>query len=232
VNYTWERLGSGVFRVRLPFLDVTVGLVCGRTGVLLVDTGTTLTEAGAIGRDVYDLVSAHVTHIVLTHNHFDHILGSAAFSSAKVYCAPEVAATISDDTQHLRVDAICHGADAGDVDRAIAGLRIPEHPVGDAVLDLGDRTVSVTHPGRGHTDHDLIVVVGDADGTVVFCGDLIEESGDPVIDTDSNVADWPATLDGVLAAGGRDARYVPGHGAVVSAEFVARQQQWLRSACA
>ena len=45
VNYAWERLYPTVRRCRLPFLDVTVGLVWGSRGVLLIDTGTTLLEA-------------------------------------------------------------------------------------------------------------------------------------------------------------------------------------------
>jgi hypothetical protein len=48
VTFVWERLADGVFRCRLPFLDVTVGLVYGRAGAMLIDTGTTLTEARAI----------------------------------------------------------------------------------------------------------------------------------------------------------------------------------------
>jgi glyoxylase-like metal-dependent hydrolase (beta-lactamase superfamily II) len=72
--------------------------------------------------------------------------------------------------------------------------------------------------------------VPDDDGgrVVVFTGDLIEESGDPAIDVDSDVAAWPATLDRLLAVGGPDAIYVPGHGSVVNAEFVRRQRDWLR----
>ncbi|MGV1089437.1 MAG: MBL fold metallo-hydrolase, partial [Mycobacterium sp.] len=52
MNYDWEVLSTGVYRCRLPFLDVTVGLVRGSTGVLLIDCGTTLIEAGNIARDV------------------------------------------------------------------------------------------------------------------------------------------------------------------------------------
>jgi hypothetical protein len=48
VNYGWEQLTERVRRARLPFLDVTVGLVHGSGGVLLVDTGTKLAEARAI----------------------------------------------------------------------------------------------------------------------------------------------------------------------------------------
>ena len=226
MNFAWEVLGDGVHRCRLPFLDVTVGLVCGRTGTLLIDSGTTLVEANAVGSDVEEIARRTVSHIVLTHNHFDHILGSSAFPGAAVYCAAEVSATIAHRTEHLRADAIRHGAQPGEVAEAIAALRTPEHQLSRAELDLGGTVVTITHPGRGHTGHDLIAVV--ARPAVVFCGDLVEESGDPVVDEDSDPAAWPTTLDRVLAAGGPDAVYVPGHGAAVDAAFVERQRRWLQ----
>jgi len=229
VNFGWERLAEGVHRCRLPFLDVTVGLVHGRTGTLLIDSGTTLAEADAIMADVEEIAGDAVSHIVLTHKHFDHILGSSGFAGAAVYCAPEVAATIADRRDHLRSDAVRYGADAAEVARAAAALRTPAHQLRQARLDLGETTVTITHPGRGHTDHDLIVVVPTADRSVVFCGDLIEESGDPVVDEDSDPAAWPGTLGRILSVGGPDAAFVPGHGAVVDAGFVERQRRWLTS---
>ena len=71
------------------------------------------------------------------------------------------------------------------------------------------------------------MLVSDSDRPVVFCGDLVEESGEPCVDHDSDLQAWPTTLDRVLAAGGPSAAYVPGHGAVVDAEFVRRQADWL-----
>jgi glyoxylase-like metal-dependent hydrolase (beta-lactamase superfamily II) len=227
VNLAWELLADSVFRCRLPFLDVTVGLVRGRTGNLLIDTGTTLTEAQSIAADVRAMTDSSVSHIVLTHNHFDHVLGSSMFGDATVYCAPEVATTMSERTDDLRDDALRHGAAVDEVDRAIAALRVPERRVRSAIIDLGDRAVSIIHPGGGHTDHDLIVVVPGPDRAVVFCGDLVEESGDPCIGGDSDLAAWPATLDRVLEAGGEEAVFVPGHGAVVGAEFIRKQRTWL-----
>jgi hypothetical protein len=91
--------------------------------------------------------------------------------------------------------------------------------------------VIIAHLGRGHTTSDLVVVVPglghDGDRVVVFTGDLVEESADPSIDADSDVAAWPATLDRVLAIGGPGAIYVPGHGKVVDAAFIRRQRAWL-----
>ncbi len=232
----WERLGPGVFRRRLPFLDVTVGVVVGSTGTLLVDAGTTLTEARVIRRGIAALTPRPVTHVLLTHAHFDHVLGSSAFPGAAIYAAPQVAAAMSAGAEHLRIDAIRYGASAAEVDRAIAALRQPDHQIRDAEVDLGDRVVRISHPGPGHTDHDLIALVaggaggvgGAGDRNIVFCGDLVEESADPAIGTDSDVAGWVAALDRVLDAGGDDAVFVPGHGAAVGAAFVRGQQRWLR----
>ncbi|WP_123025737.1 MBL fold metallo-hydrolase [Mycolicibacterium stellerae] len=228
MNFAWERLNDSVHRCRLPFLDVTVGLVHGAKGTLLIDTGTTLTEANAIKADVAEIVGDTVGHIVLTHYHFDHILGSSAFAGAAVYCAPEVVATIANRTEHLHADAVRYGADPDEVANALSALRAPESPVSQADIDLGGVSVAISHPGRGHTRHDLIVVVEDAEVPVVFCGDLVEESGDPVFDRDSDLQAWPSTLGRVLDVGGPGALFVPGHGAVVDAGFVQRQQEWLR----
>jgi len=231
VHFDWEQLNDSVHRCRLPFLDVTVGLVRGRTGALLVDTGTTLTEARAINADVQQIAGLRVTHVLLTHKHFDHVLGSGVFAEAEIYCAPKVFDYLTTATGQLRDDALHYGADPDEIDRAIAALRPPLHATDRAVVDLGNRDVTIAHLGRGHTDADLVAVVPGRDGerVVVFSGDLIEESGAPAIDADSDVAAWPNTLDRLLAAGGPDAIYVPGHGSVVDAEFVRQQRDWLRS---
>jgi glyoxylase-like metal-dependent hydrolase (beta-lactamase superfamily II) len=230
VYFDWEQLTDSVHRCRLPFLDVTVGLVQGRTGALLVDTGTTLAEAAEIDADVQQIVGRRVTHVVLTHKHFDHVLGSGVFAEAQIYCAPRVFDYLTTATERLRDDALRYGADVGEIDRAIAALRPPQHAIENAVVDLGNRRLTIAHLGRGHTDADLVVVVPGDDGerVVVFSGDLIEESGDPAIHDDSDVAAWPDTLDRLLAVGGPEAIYVPGHGCVVDADFVRRQRDWLR----
>jgi glyoxylase-like metal-dependent hydrolase (beta-lactamase superfamily II) len=231
VHFTWEQLTSGVHRCRLPFCDVTVGLVQGRTGTLLIDTGTTLSEAAAIERDARQITGGPITHVVLTHKHFDHVLGSSQFAEADIYCAPEVVEYLSSATDEIRDDALHYGADAAEIDRAVAALRPPRRGTYEDTINLGDRTATITHPGRGHTTSDLIVVVPPADDEhtplVVFTGDLVEESADPAIDADSDLAAWPGTLDRVLAIGGPDALYVPGHGNVVDAEFIRHQRDWL-----
>lgn len=230
VNYSWETLADGVRRCRLPFLDVTVGMVEGSDSVLLIDCGTTLLESAGIKADVHSLTGCAVGHLVLTHHHFDHVLGGGVLSGAQIYAAAAVATALTTGLQSLRRHALSYGANAEDIDDAIAAVRRPDRIVTRARIDLGDRWVTVEHPGRGHTDHDLVVVVPAStvgQPTVVFCGDLVEESAEPAIDADSDLPAWPLTLDRVLDLGGEDAVYVPGHGAVVDAAFVRRQRDAL-----
>lgn len=224
-NFRWERVADGVYRCRLPFLDVTVGVVTGRDGLLLVDCGTTLAEALAIDEDVRSLDPRGVTHLVLTHNHFDHVLGASVFAGASTYCAAEVIEALS-DAGSLAEDAVGYGADAAEIAATVAALSPLIHHGVESTIDLGDRLATVLHPGRGHTGHDLIVVV-QGEPTVVFCGDLVEESGDPAVGEDSHLREWAGTLNAVLTAGGDHARYVPGHGAIVGADFVRRQRDSL-----
>lgn len=233
MHYAWDALAAGVSRCRLPFLDVTVGLITGPSAVVLIDCGTTLAEAERIAEDVIELCGRPVTDVVLTHHHFDHILGSAGFPNARLHGSAPVAMALSSGIRVVREHAVSYGAPPDEIDRTVDRIRSLDHVVSSTRIDMGDRIVRVEHPGRGHTDHDLVAVAwprDPGDRPVVFCGDLVEESADPAVDDGSDLASWPATVDDLLRLGGPDAIYVPGHGAVVSAGFLTEQRDWLRRA--
>ncbi|WP_461030971.1 MBL fold metallo-hydrolase, partial [Streptomyces sparsus] len=124
--------------------------------------------------------------------------------------------------------AVRHGVPADAAAEAADVLVAPHHQVsGELTVSLGgDRRVLLANVGPGHTGHDLAVLVpGEPD--VVFCGDLVEQSGEPQAGPDAHPARWPAALDRLLVLGGPDAVYVPGHGAVVDAAFVHAQREEL-----
>jgi glyoxylase-like metal-dependent hydrolase (beta-lactamase superfamily II) len=169
-----------------------------------------------------------VTHLALTHPHFDHVFGAAAFAGAQLYGAVGVDAVLAHERDELRMDAVRNGLAVADADEAVDALVPPGHPVsGEWTLDLGGgRQVLLANVGPGHTAHDLAVLVP-GDPEVVFCGDLVEESGEPQAGPDAVPSRWPDALDRLLSLGGEDALYVPGHGAVVDAGFVRRQRDEL-----
>jgi glyoxylase-like metal-dependent hydrolase (beta-lactamase superfamily II) len=215
----------------MPYLDVTIGLVVGADGVLLVDTGSTLREGAELREQVEALTGRAVTHVVLTHGHFDHVFGTAAFPGAEVFGHAGLGERLRAERDGLRKTAILLETDREEAAAAAGALVLPTREVTEeTALDLGEREVRLVHPGAGHTGHDLVVVVPGAtasDPTVVFCGDLVEESGEPQAGEDAVRDDWPATLDALLALGGETGRYVPGHGSVVDARFLRAQRDAL-----
>lgn len=214
----------------MPVWDCTIGAVAGPDGVLLVDTGSSLREGAEIRREVEELFGRRVTHIALTHAHFDHVLGTAALSGVQVYGAMGIDTALRDG-EEVRTSAVRQGVDPDAAEEAADLLVRPHHLVsGELTLDLGGgRRVLLADVGPGHTAHDLAVLVSDSGGApeVVFCGDLVEESGEPQAGGDALPEQWPAALDALLALGGEDAVYVPGHGAVVDAGFVRAQRDAL-----
>ncbi|WP_228982551.1 MBL fold metallo-hydrolase [Streptomyces sp. DH12] len=240
-EFGWERLAPGVGRTRLPGWDATVGLVVGGAAALLFDAGSTLREGAALRGQVQGLLGGRrVTHIALSHAHFDHVLGAAAFAGAQVFGAMGLDEVLASERDALRDDAVREGVPRREAGEAVDVLVRPHHLVcGDWTLDLGDRRVLLADVGPGHTGHDLALLVpgaeGDAGGRpegggppgVVFCGDLVEESGEPQAGPDAVPSRWPAALDRLLELGGAGARYVPGHGAVVDAAFVRAQRDEL-----
>ncbi|MFJ3159067.1 MBL fold metallo-hydrolase [Streptomyces kanasensis] len=232
-EFGWERLAPGVGRRRLPGWDATVGLVVGEAAVLLFDAGSTLREGAALRGEVQGLLGGRrVTHIALSHPHFDHVLGAAAFAGAQVFGAMGLDEVLVRERDALRADAVREGVSEREAGEAVDVLVHPHHLVcAEWTLDLGDRRVLLANAGPGHTGQDLALLVpgaeGDAPPGVVFCGDLVEESGEPQAGPDALPSRWPAALDRLLRLGGEDAAYVPGHGAVVDAAFVRAQRDEL-----
>jgi glyoxylase-like metal-dependent hydrolase (beta-lactamase superfamily II) len=141
--------------------------------------------------------------VAITHGHYDHRLGTPALLPCPVWAHP-----LMRNVGHLpRAHRPAHLVPAS------------HHVDGSVELDLGERRVRLAHPGRGHTDHDVVAWLPDEQ--VLFAGDLVEQGAPPDYEDADPVA-WPATLDALLALG--PATVVPGHGEPVDAAFVAAQR--------
>jgi glyoxylase-like metal-dependent hydrolase (beta-lactamase superfamily II) len=224
VSHDWAEVGERCWVRRYPEWDVNVGVVAGSDGVLVVDTRGTRQQGESLRDEVRRLVPhPEVAWVVNTHQHFDHTFGNIAFDDVTIVAHENAAVGL--DAAAERVWRLCREDDPDDPLNAAVVATPLRHP--DATfssvrtVDLGDRYVELLHPGRGHTDGDILIRVPDID--VVFAGDLVEESGPPVFGEDCFPLEWPATLDvalGVLTPG---SRVVPGHGAVVDLAFVQHQ---------
>lgn len=239
-EFAWEGLAAAVGRCRLPGWDCTVGLVVGTGSALMIDAGSSLGEGARLCAEARRLLGgARVTHLALTHAHFDHVFGAAAFAGVEIYGAIGLDGVLSERRDELHTDAVRNGLAPSAAAEATDRLVRPRHHVsGELTLDLGGGLqVLLANVGPGHTPHDLAVLVRASPSPsssasppspeIVFCGDLVEESGEPQAGPDAVPAQWPAALDRLLALGGEDALYVPGHGAVVDAAFVRAQRDAL-----
>ncbi|MFF4346665.1 MBL fold metallo-hydrolase [Streptomyces sp. NPDC001530] len=229
----WERVAPGVGRRRLPVWDCTAGLVVGGGAALMIDAGSSLGEGARLRSQARRLLGGdrRVTHLALTHPHFDHVFGAAAFAGVEVFGAVGLDTVFARDREELRADAVRSGLDPREAEEAADLLVHPRHLVsGEWTLDLGGGTqVLLANVGPAHTCYDLVVLVPGSPSSpeIVFCGDLVEESGEPQAGPDAVPSHWPAALDRLLDLGGEDAVYVPGHGAAVNAAFVRAQRDAL-----
>lgn len=221
-----------VFQARYPQWDVTVGLVLGSDGALVIDTRASDREGEVVQRDIERLGrDIAVRRVVNTHVHFDHCFGNAAFADAQIVAHENMARSFASESAQIKAtfaadpgDAPEYGYTAADAAEVMATLlRAPDHTFGRSTsIELGDREVHLRWRGRGHTDGDLAVIVPDAD--VVFLGDLIEESAPPSFGDDSWPLEWPGTLTGFFDAIGEGTLVVPGHGRPVDRAFVRHQR--------
>jgi glyoxylase-like metal-dependent hydrolase (beta-lactamase superfamily II) len=214
----WAEVAERCFQRRYSALDVTVGVVLGSAGALVIDTLGSRREAERLRLDLRRLgVRREPRWVVNTHVHFDHCFGNAAFKPLGGLWGhaslPGMLAGI--DREALAAD-FPEWAD----DVRTDPLTPPDRLIaGSTAIDLGDRVVKLHHLGRGHTEGDLVVAVPDA--RCVYSGDLVEESGPPAYGPDSFPLDWPTTLVQLLNLS-FDV-LVPGHGAAVDRDFAVRQ---------
>jgi cyclase len=191
-------------------------VLIGDDGVLVVDPKS-LAPGRRLARFIRSLTSKPVAVIIDTDYHADHTHGNVN------YPAPV------DVVAQRRTRAHCIALDKDYWEVEPAWSHLPADLVdGEKDLRFGDEFVRVIHPGRGHTDGD--VVVDFSRHHLLLTGDLFVRGLYPYVDrrAGGSVRRWPATLDAVLAVGGVT-RYVPGNGPVSARADVVRFQRYLRT---
>jgi glyoxylase-like metal-dependent hydrolase (beta-lactamase superfamily II) len=220
----WQEVGDRVYRFRYRSLDLNVGAVLGDDEVLVVDTRSFAAEAIELLADLRALTPLPCRQVVNTHWHYDHCYGNATLRPAAIWGHRRCIERLRRGDEERRRELL---ADQPEIAEELAAVVLdpPDRLVDDTgtALEVGGRRVELRWCGRGHTDHDLVVVVPDAG--VVFAGDLVEEGAPPSYGTDAFPLEWPATLDRLLELA--PPAVVPGHGDVVGHGFVGGQREEL-----
>jgi glyoxylase-like metal-dependent hydrolase (beta-lactamase superfamily II) len=222
----WLELADRVYARRYAELDLTVGLMVGDGGCLVVDTRGDAVQGAELAAAVRAVTSAP-WQVVLTHAHFDHCFGTSAFLPAAVWAHGLCAVRLAEAGEAQRRLWAVHYRASGQPDTATAleaaPLVMPQRLFDQqTTLSVGGRNVVLAHLGRGHTDHDAVVWLPD-DG-VLFAGDLVENGAPPAFEDAFPLA-WPSTVDKLLAL--EATTIVAGHGNPVDPAFVRAQRDEL-----
>lgn len=193
---------------------VNIGLVVGADEALVIDTGSSPEQGAEIRRAAERVAQRPVGAAVVTHWHYDHLFGLAAFTDVDTYGHETVAAWLNRPECHQAAHTLAVNP---------ATLVAPSRTFSlAATRDLGGRRVELVHFGRGHTDGDVVVIVPESG--VIFAGDLLEQGRAPAFGTDSHLKEWPSAIDGILGLLAEDTIVVPGHGELVDRIFAFTQR--------
>lgn len=199
-------------------LGSNVGVLRTDQGAVVVDTMTFRSQGARVRELAEELGGGPVQAIVNTHYHFDHTHGNPAFPGGTRVVATD--RTLG----YLRLlDADYWEGDA-------AGTLPNQTFRNQHTLRVADKTLRLLHPGRGHTDGDLVVLF--VEDRVLHTGDLYFNGRYPNIDLEAggSVAEWVATIDRVLEL---DFDHViPGHGPVTDRDGLRAFQGFLRQLAA
>ena len=183
-----------------------VSFVIGRDAVAVIDTGGSAGVGRALLTAVRLLTDRPIRYVINTHMHPDHVFGNAAFARPETVFAghAKLARALSArGDRYLSVNKLDLGPDDFEGTRIVLPTLTVE---GVRMLDLGDRTLTLTARRTAHTDNDL--TVRDEKTGTLFLGDLLFSGHVPTLD--GSIKGWLALLAELQLEPA--ARVVPGHG--------------------
>jgi len=194
-------------------VDANAGFVVTRRGALLVDAFS----APADGRPLYEAArteAGQVVGLVYTHEHGDHVFGSADYPDDLLILASR------DTAAGLRAAVDRY---AEDIARYGLVARFPTLEFEARVVLPWEPEIVIAELG-GHARGSTVVFVPSTH--VLFAGDLVFAAGAAWVGH-GDLDRWIAALRELEGWGAT--RVVPGHGPVGGPEVLTRQRQWLES---
>jgi quinoprotein relay system zinc metallohydrolase 2 len=227
---TVSEIASGVFMRRgrdenptAANLDAiaNIGFIIGEDGVLVTDSGGSLADGQWLRKIIREKTRKPIKYVVLSHVHFDHAFGAAAFLDDKpVFIGhaqlPE-ALNARGDYYRQKLIGWLGAANVGP-------LVMPTRLVAEGdEIDLGNRRISFHAHGPAHTTTDLSMI--DKGSGLLLPADLLFVGRCPVLD--GSLKGWLKEIEVLKAM--KIPKAVPGHGPVTvdSASAFASLQRYL-----
>ena len=202
------------------------GFLVTSEGVVVIDALASPQQGQQLVDAIRRVTPAPITWLVLTHHHPDHHFGGVVFRrlGAEVIAHPDRRvlaseagedALIADWVRVVGLDAM----------RGFEFADRPDRPVTAVdTLQLGERTLIISHPGAAHSAGDLMVWL--PRDRILFAGDLLIEDGVTMV-VDGNSGELLKALAAIDSLHPRVV--VPGHGAIPRqpSELVATTRKYI-----
>jgi glyoxylase-like metal-dependent hydrolase (beta-lactamase superfamily II) len=215
---TFAKLADGAYCLTAEG-DPNSGVIVGDDAVMVVDARATPRMARELVAHVRGVTDKPIRYVVLTHYHAVRVLGASGYGAEHVIASRGTLEMIRErgaqdwKSEHERFPRLFEAAEE------IPGLTWPTLIFDrELTVMLGRREVRLMHVGAGHTKGDTIAFLPKE--RVLFSGDLVEQGATPYCG-DAQLAEWPATLDALLAL--KPAKLVPGRGEALTTPAAARR---------
>jgi len=207
----WTDLGGGVLARRSRAYRMNSLLLLDEGHTVLVDPGVLPSELDDLAAVVAEVGSAELT-LILSHAHWDHVLGRPWWPAAGVIAHDLFAGAVASERDRIRAEAEGLAAAHGErypqgfqpfgPDRAVSGIHFTR--IGPWRLVLRD--------APGHCDSQLTLHLPELG--ILFAADMLSDIEIPMLDRPPAV--YRRTLEALvpLAEGGAIETLVPGHGAI------------------
>ena len=202
-----------------------IGIIVGRDGVLVVDTGMGPKNAETVLGEVKKITSRRIAYLTVTHFHPEHGMGAQAFpADTTVICPAAQKAELL-----AKRDAIIRlfkgfRPEIAELLKPVR-LRLPNVTFKDeAEVDLGDFPVQLLHWGPAHTLGDEFVFLPQQ--KILFAGDVVVNRFFPIMpDGDASGTNWIQMLERMQTL--NPAIVVPGHGEVGDGRLITAMHDYL-----
>ena len=187
--------------------NATFGLVVTSQGAVLIDPGGSWKGAEALQAAIRTVTDQPVIYVINSGGQDHRWLGNSYWQAQG---ATVIASEAAVDDQRTRgsLQLTALSSLLGD---ALEGTEPSYADVTFAdeyILEFGDLTIEIKHPGPAHTPGDSFVWVPSYD--TVFTGDIVYVERILGIGDQSSIAHWPAAFEAIEATSA--AHVVPGHG--------------------
>lgn len=190
-----------------------LGFIIGKKSVLVIDTGGTIEIANKLIEKIKNKTNLPISHVVITHGHPDHFLGSSAFSVFNpIFIGHENlerSLTMNFNFYKLLQSTSIEDRSILDIKPVIPNLKVKKKS--SILIDLGSRKIEIKAWESGHTDNDLSVY---DIKTKVFWSENIFIQRVPSIR--ASILGWKENLQQTKKI--KISKIVPGHGPVRTKE--------------